>query len=269
MTVDILNTSGKASGTVELPDEIFGIEPNVAVMHQAVKAHLANRRQGTHKTKPRNEVRGGGRKPWRQKGRGTARAGTTRSPLWVGGGNIHGPQPHSYRQKLPRKMHLLARRSALALKLKASELVVVEDLNFSEIRTKPFAEMLKALNASGRKALVLLKEPNDTVFRSARNIPTCDVIEARNASTYQLLDNQVLVIERGSVDVLVEQLQGGGSTRSADDGVDVEPIEAVEEVEVIETETVEEAPEAPEVDTAEGGEESDTDNQTDNEEDEK
>lgn len=213
MTVDILNQNGKTSGTVELPDEIFGIEPNVAVMHQAVKAHLANRRQGTSKAKPRNEVRGGGRKPWRQKGRGTARAGTIRSPLWVGGGNIHGPSPRNYRQKFPRKMHMLARRSALALKLKANELVIVEDLNFGEIRTKPFAEMLRAIEAHGRKSLVLLGRSNDVIFRSARNIADCQVIEARNASTYQLLDNQVLVLERSSLDVLIEQLGSQSAPR--------------------------------------------------------
>ncbi len=215
MTVDILNQQGETSGSVELPDEIFGIEPNVAVMHQAVKAHLANRRQGTSKTKPRNEVRGGGRKPWRQKGRGTARAGSTRSPLWVGGGNIHGPQPRSYRQKLPRRMQQLARRSALALKLRADELIIVEDLSFPEIRTRPFADMLQALNAAGRRALVLLHEPNDVVLRSSRNIALCDVIEARNASTYHLLDNQVLVVERGAIDVLVEQLRPTSSRAAA------------------------------------------------------
>src|SRR5438105_1564498 len=108
MNIDILSAEGTAVGSVDLPDEIFGIEPNVAVMHQAVKMYLANQRQGTHKTKGRSEVRGGGRKPWKQKGRGTARAGTIRSGVWVGGGNIHGPQPHEYRHDMPKKMRQLA-----------------------------------------------------------------------------------------------------------------------------------------------------------------
>jgi large subunit ribosomal protein L4 len=207
MTINILSKDGSTASTMELPDEIFGIEPNVAVMHQAVKMHLANRRQGTSKTKDRWEVRGGGRKPWKQKGRGTARAGSIRSGVWVGGGNIHGPNPRDYTQNMPKKMRQLARRSALALKAQQNELVVVDDLTFGEIKTRPFAEMLKAVNAGGKKALVLLKDANENALRSGRNIAKCDIIEARNASTYDLLNNQVLVIERGSLDVLIEQLR--------------------------------------------------------------
>ncbi len=207
MTIDILKIDGSSAGSMELPEEIFGIEPNVSVMHQAVKMYLANQRQGTSKTKPRNEVRGGGKKPWRQKGRGTARAGTIRSGVWVGGGNIHGPMPRDYVQSMPKKMRALARRSALALKMQANELLVVEDFTFSEVKTKPFAQMLKAINAGGKKALVLLKEGNETVLRSGRNIAACEILEARNASTYDLLNNQVLVLERGSLDVLIEQLK--------------------------------------------------------------
>jgi large subunit ribosomal protein L4 len=206
MTINILSKDGNTAGTMELPDDIFGIEPNVAVMHQAVKMYLANQRQGTSKTKDRWEVRGGGRKPWKQKGRGTARAGSIRSGVWVGGGNIHGPNPRDYTQNMPKKMRQLARRSALALKAQQNELVVVDDLSFGEIKTRPFAAMLKALNANGKKALVLLKDANENALRSGRNIAKCDIIEARNASTYDLLNNQVLVIERGSLDVLIEQL---------------------------------------------------------------
>lgn len=207
MTINIISKDGSSAGTMELPDEIFGIEPNVAVMHQAVKMYLANQRQGTSKTKDRWEVRGGGRKPWKQKGRGTARAGTIRSGVWVGGGNIHGPDPRDYTQNMPKKMRALARRSALALKAQSNELVVVEDLSFGEVKTKPFAQMLKAINADGKKALVLLREPNETVLRSGRNIARCDIQEARNASTYDLLNNQVLVLERSSIEVLVQQLK--------------------------------------------------------------
>lgn len=219
MTIDILNASGNAAGTVDLPETVFGIEPNVAVMHQAVKMYLANQRQGTSKTKTRAEVRGGGRKPWRQKGRGTARAGTIRSGLWVGGGNIHGPEPRDYRQTMPKKMRQLARRSALSLKAKSNEILVVEDLSFGEIKTKPFADMLKAIKAGGRKTLVLVREPNDIVVRSARNIARCTVLEARNASTYDLLNNQVLVLERGTIDILIAQL-GSDSGNDTNNGAD-------------------------------------------------
>jgi large subunit ribosomal protein L4 len=219
MTIDILNVSGNAAGTVDLPETVFGIEPNVAVMHQAVKMYLANQRQGTSKTKTRAEVRGGGRKPWRQKGRGTARAGTIRSGIWVGGGNIHGPEPRDYRQTMPKKMRQLARRSALSLKAKSNEILVVEDLSFGEIKTKPFADMLKAIKADGRKTLVLVREPNEIVVRSARNIARCTVIEARNASTYDLLNNQVLVLERGTIDILIAQL-GNDSGNDTNNGAD-------------------------------------------------
>lgn len=210
MNINILGKDGSTAGTMEVPDEIFGIEPNVAVMHQAVKMHLANRRQGTSKTKDRWEVRGGGRKPWKQKGRGTARAGSIRSGVWVGGGNIHGPNPRDYTQAMPKKMRQLARRSALALKAQQNELVVVDDLTFNEVKTKPFAEMLKAIGGAGKKALVLTQGPNDTALRSGRNIARCEIIEARNASTYDLLNNQVLVLERGSLEVLIEQLKNEG-----------------------------------------------------------
>lgn len=206
MTIDIKRVDGTAGGSIDLPDSVFGIEPNIAVMHQAVKMYLANQRQGTHKTKGRSEVAGGGRKPWRQKGRGTARAGSTRSPLWVGGGNVHGPTPHEYRQTMPKKMRQLARRSALSLKAQANEIIVVDDMNFTDARTRPFADMLRALDAYGKKALVLVREAGEPLLKSARNIDRCEVIEATNVSTYDLLNNQVLVIERGSVDLLVDLL---------------------------------------------------------------
>ena len=218
MNLNVLKIDGSSAGSIELPDEVFGIEPNVAVMHQAVKMYLANQRQGTHKTKTRAEVRGGGRKPWKQKGRGTARAGSTRTGVWVGGGNIHGPIPRDYSQAMPKKMRQLARRSALSLKAQSNELVVVEDLGFGEIKTKPFAQMLKAINASGRKAVVLVGSPNENVLRSARNIARCQVLQATDASTYDLLNNQVLVLERSSVEALMGQLRNNGAARATEEG---------------------------------------------------
>lgn len=218
MNLNVLKIDGSSAGSIELPDEVFGIEPNVAVMHQAVKMYLANQRQGTHKTKTRAEVRGGGRKPWKQKGRGTARAGSTRTGVWVGGGNIHGPIPRDYSQAMPKKMRQLARRSALSLKAQSNELVVVEDFGFSEIKTKPFAQMLKAINAGGRKAVVLIGSQNETVLRSARNIARCQVLQATDASTYDLLNNQVLVLERSSVEALINQLGNNGAQTATEEG---------------------------------------------------
>lgn len=222
MNIDILGIDGSKKGSVELDGNVFGIEPNAAVMHQAVKMHLANRRQGTHKVKERSEVRGGGRKPWRQKGRGVARAGTTRSPLWVGGGTIFGPRPHSYRKDMPKKMRQLARRSALSLKVQADELIVVDNFSFTDVKTKPFADMLKAVNAGGKKTLVLLASENDTVFRSGRNIPNCQILTAQNASTYDLLNNQVVILEKGAVDVLHRALSSSASRNGAPSSSTVE-----------------------------------------------
>lgn len=218
MNLNVLKIDGSSAGSIELPDEVFGIEPNVAVMHQAVKMYLANQRQGTHKTKTRAEVRGGGRKPWKQKGRGTARAGSTRTGVWVGGGNIHGPIPRDYSQAMPKKMRQLARRSALSLKAQSNEIVVVEDLGFGEIKTKPFAQMLKAINAGGRKAVVLMGAQNENVLRSARNIARCQVLQATDASTYDLLNNQVLVLERSSVEALISQLGSNGAKTATEEG---------------------------------------------------
>ncbi|MCB0711669.1 MAG: 50S ribosomal protein L4 [Ignavibacteriae bacterium] len=228
MKVDILGKDGSKKGSIDLSPSVFGIEPNVAVMHQAVKMHLANRRQGTHKAKERSEVRGGGKKPWRQKGRGVARAGTSRSPLWVGGGTIFGPRPHSYRQAMPKKMRRLARRSALSLKAQSSEVYIVENLSFDQPKTGMFASMLKAINISGKKTLLLTATENETVLRSGRNIPNCFILEARNASTYDLLNNQVLLIEEGAIEVLHGQLVEEG--REMVEAVDFDGAEVEEEL---------------------------------------
>jgi len=145
MKLDIYKKDGTKSGeTIELSKEVFEIEPNDHVIYLSVKAYLANQRQGTHKSKERSEVHGGGKKPWKQKGRGGARAGTSRSPIWVGGGTIFGPKPHDYRQKLNKKVYSLARKSALSYKAKANQIVVVEDFNFDKPKTKDFTAILSA-----------------------------------------------------------------------------------------------------------------------------
>lgn len=204
MKLDVYKIDGNQSGdSIELSDEIFGIEPNDHVIYLAVKAHLANRRQGTHKTKERSDVRGGGRKPWKQKGRGTARAGTTRSPIWIGGGTIFGPKPRNYRQKLNKKVKRLARMSALSHKAKADQIMVVEDFNFEVPKTKDFENMLDALKIKGKKTLLLTHERQENVYKSGRNINKVNILEAQNASTYDLLNNQVLLVQKSAVNKLV------------------------------------------------------------------
>lgn len=203
MTFDIYKTNGKVSGEkLELADDIFAVEPNDHAIYLSVKAILANRRQGTHKAKERSEVRGGSRKPWRQKGRGTARAGTTRSPLWVGGGTIFGPRPRSYRQDLPKKVNRLARKSAFSYKVKDKQLMIVQDFSFEAPKTKEFLSVLQALNLEGKKVLLLTGNSDAIVYKSGRNIPKVQVLEASKASTYDILNNQMLVLQKSAVEAI-------------------------------------------------------------------
>lgn len=215
MKIDVLKTDGSSSGRqIELSDEIFGIEPNSHAMYLSVKAYLANQRQGTHKAKERGEVRGGGKKPWKQKGRGGARAGTTRSPLWVGGGTIFGPRPRDYRQDLSKKVKKLARTSAFSSKVKDEQLMVVEDFNFESPRTKDFVQILNALNAEGKKVLLLTNGNQGTVYRSGRNIPKVKVLEADKASTYDILNNQILVLQESAVSAIMKTFEKGGKVEA-------------------------------------------------------
>ncbi len=193
-----------ANEKVQLADDVFGLTPNDHVIYLAVKAFLANQRQGTHKAKERSEVSGGGKKPWRQKGRGGARAGTSRSPLWVGGGAVFGPRPRNYRQDLPKKVAVLAKKSALSYKVKDNQFVVVEDFTFEAPKTKKFLEIVKALKLEGKKVLLLTGQRDDIVYRSGRNINKMQILEAKNASTYDLLNNQVLVLQKSAVESLTK-----------------------------------------------------------------
>jgi len=205
MTLDIFKIDGKSSGKkAKLDDAIFGIEPNDHAIYLTVKAFLANQRQGTHKAKERAEVRGGGKKPWRQKGRGTARAGTIRSPLWIGGGTIFGPRPRDYRQKLPKKLRQLARKSALSYKAKDEQLMVVEDFTFEKPATKDFVSMIDALNLNGKKILLLTGKNDANVYKSGRNISKVNVLEASKASTYDILNNQLLILQKSAIDAISE-----------------------------------------------------------------
>lgn len=203
MTIDVLKIDGSKNGEkIELSDSIFAIEPNDHAIYLDVKAYLANQRQGTHKAKERGEVRGGGKKPWKQKGRGGARAGTIRSPLWVGGGTIFGPRPRDYRQDLPKKVKQLARKSALSYKVKDEQLVVVEDFSFDKPKTKDFVNVLESLKIVGKKVLLLTGDYKPEVYKSGRNIPKVQILEAAKATTYDLLNNQVLVMQKSAVSVI-------------------------------------------------------------------
>jgi len=207
MKVDVYKIDGsKSSSKVELSDDIFGIEPNDHVIYLTVKAFLANQRQGTHKAKERAEVRGGGRKPWKQKGRGGARAGTTRSPLWVGGGTIFGPRPRNYRQKLNKKVLQLARKSALSYKAKADQIIVVEDFDFDSPKTKELLNILSALKINGKKTLLLTAGNRQKVYLSGRNLPKLSILEASNASTYDLVNNQLLLLQKSAVEEIQNSL---------------------------------------------------------------
>jgi len=203
MLVDVYSKTGQTVGKIELAEQVFAIEPNEHVMHQAVVAYLANQRQGTKKTKIRSEVSGGGKKPWKQKGRGTARAGSTRSPLWVGGGTIHGPQPTDYSIKLPAKVRRLAKKSAYSVRASENNIIVVEDFTFEQFKTKSFAEVLAALNIKNTSVLVLMPSQDTNVYMSSRNIPNVSVNVADKISTYDILKHKKLVLFKGAVDVIV------------------------------------------------------------------
>ncbi len=203
MKREVYKIDGTKSGEyVELRPDIFEIKPNDHAIYLAVKAYLANQRQGTHKTKTRGEVRGGGRKPWPQKHTGRARAGSIRSPLWVGGGTVFGPVPRDYSLDLPKKVKQLARKSALSYKAKDEQIIVVEDFTFEEPKTKKMVEILKAFNLLNKKVLLLTPNTDLNVYKSGRNIPGLNILEAYKASTYDILNNQAILIQKSAVEVL-------------------------------------------------------------------
>jgi large subunit ribosomal protein L4 len=207
MELKVLNTGGKETGeTVTLRDDIFGVEVSEHAMYLDVKAILANKRQGTHKAKTRAEVSGGGRKPFRQKGTGNARQGSSRSPLHSGGGTIFGPVPHTYEQKVNKKVKLLARRSAFSAKALAGKIVVVEDFRFENIKTKPFAEILRNLGLSEKKTLLLTPEYDMIIARSGRNIEALNIMTADKASTYDILDSHTVLVQKTALQKIEETL---------------------------------------------------------------
>ena len=194
----LFNADGAANGDIKLDADVFGIEPNMDVLHQVVTAQLAAARAGTAKTKTRSEVRGGGRKPWRQKGLGRARHGSIRSPIWVGGGIAHGPQPRSYAQRTPKKMKRLALRSALSARASESAIRVVEDLDWSAPKTKQASSLLDSMGANG-KTLVVLHQLDGSAARSFRNLADVRLVEPGQLTAYDVLWSDQVVFTSHTV----------------------------------------------------------------------
>jgi large subunit ribosomal protein L4 len=194
MELPIYNLEGERVGTYEVADELVQVPVNIPLLHQVVVAHLANKRQGTHATKTRGEVRGGGRKPWSQKGTGRARQGSIRAPQWVGGGVVHGPKPRDYDQKINKRMRKTALRMAWAMKVRDGQVFLVDGLdNISEPKTKVFKNLFERLQILGRRILLLLPEKNEAVLRSVTNLPDVDTLPVLQPSTYDLLVHQAIV----------------------------------------------------------------------------
>lgn len=208
MKLNIKDINGKSVGDVSVSKDVFGVEPNLPVVRQAILSELNNMRQGTHSAKNRAMVNGGGKKPWKQKGRGVARAGTIRSPLWKGGGTVFGPEPHSYSHKLSKKLSRLARKSVLSSKVADGDLLVIDNFKLEDHKTSRFFSILKNFNLADRKITVLIGENgNRNLDLSSRNLRNVNLVNSKNASTYDLIDCEVLIIDRDSVHVLSDSLK--------------------------------------------------------------
>ena len=206
MKIDVQNISGKVVESIKLDSNIFNIEVNDAVVRQAVLSELSNLRQGTHSSKNRSAVRGGGKKPWKQKGRGVARAGTIRSPLWKGGGVVFGPEPHSYSKKLPRKMSRLARKSVLTKKFQNKQLIVLDSINIKSKKTSDFISFMKNIDIFNKKALILVDSFQQDLILSSRNIRNVFIENVKCVSVYDLLDSEIVIIDKIGIGTFSEVL---------------------------------------------------------------
>jgi len=201
-TVGLFNKEGQKVGDFNLSEEIFGFEINTNALHQVVVAQLANKRQGTQSAKTRAEVSGGGKKPWKQKGTGNARQGSTRSPQWMHGGIVFAPKPRDYSIKLPKTMRRVALKSALSSKVVDNQMMVLENLDLDAPKTKDVLNMLNVLNV--KKALIIVAEKNDNAYKSARNIPGISLIPVNNINVYDLLKYDYLIATRDAVSIIEE-----------------------------------------------------------------
>lgn len=205
MELAVYKTGGELSeNLIVLPGEVFDVKPNDHVIYQSVRAQMKNNRQGTAASRNRARVRGGGRKPWRQKGRGTARAGTIRSPLWVGGGRVFGPQPRELSMKINKKMKRLARVSAYSYKAKQDQVMLIEDFKLENPKTKEMHQILKRLNLEKKKVLLLTTEYDALIMRAGRNIPNLIIRHASDASTYDILNCEMLLIQQNALEKIAE-----------------------------------------------------------------
>lgn len=196
--VNVYNMLGEQVGELELSENVFGVEINHDAIHAVVKSHLANRRQGTHSAKTRAEVRGGGRKPWRQKGTGRARHGSIRSPIWTGGGITFAPKPRDYSLKVPKKVRRLAMKSALTSKVQNNQMIVLDELKFNEPKTKEMVNVLSNIKAD-KKALIVMDEKDINVIKSARNIPNVETTLVNTLNVYDILKYDSFVITKEAV----------------------------------------------------------------------
>jgi len=201
--VSVFDMAGKKLSDMDLADSIFGIEPSIPAMHLCVVSYLANQRQGTQSTLTRAEVSGGGKKPWRQKGTGRARQGSTRAPQWYHGGIAHGPKPRDYKKEVNKKVRRLALKSALSAKLADNELIVLDSLTLTEIKTKAMANVVKALE-TGKKVLFVLPEKNDVIYRSARNIEGVQTTLVGTLNVYEILNADTVVVLKDAVSKIEE-----------------------------------------------------------------
>ena len=208
MEFDIINLSGQKVNSFKADASVFGIEPNISAVRQAVLSEMANMRQGTHSSKNRSKVNGGGKKPWKQKGRGVARAGTIRSPLWRGGGTVFGPEPHKYQKKVSRKLSRLARISVLSSKAVEGNLRVVDELELKSHKTADLLDALKMLDVSEKKITILTsRDDNKDLELAARNLSNLQIVPARVASTYELINCEVLIVDKEAMVLLTDILQ--------------------------------------------------------------
>jgi large subunit ribosomal protein L4 len=214
MKLSIFTTEGKDSGDqIELADSVFGIEPNETAIYEDVRRYMANQRQGTSNTKERGQVRGGGRKAYRQKGTGQARRGSIRSPLLKGGGTVFGPSPRDYSFKISKKTKRLARKSAWSAKAADEAIKIIDDFSFDEPKTQKVADILKSLDIEEQKVLMLTAETDKILYKSARNIPNVELLEANKPTTYQILNADIILIQKSAVEVLQ------GSIETAEEAV--------------------------------------------------
>ena len=196
MKIDVQNSSGKVVESINLDRKIFNIEMNTSVVRQAVLSELSNLRQGTHSSKNRSAVKGGGKKPWKQKGRGVARAGTIRSPLWKGGGVVFGPEPHGYSKKLPKKMSKLARKSVLSKKLHDGELIILDTIEIGTKKTSDFISFMKSIDIFNKKTLILVDSFQENLILASRNIRHVFVENVKSVSVYDLLDSEIILVDK-------------------------------------------------------------------------